>query len=311
MDSGFPIDVALPAVIVSMMLVVGMRLHPADFTRLAAAPLAAAVGLATMFVVFPALAFAVAAVFELSPELRIGLVLLAASPSGSTSTFFTYFARGDVALAVTLTAISKVVPVLTIPLYLSIAGYVFSGADTSLPIRFADTSESVLAIVLLPMAVGMALLARYPAAVAALRPYLARGAAIALVAVIAVLAFRERERLPEMAAAAGPAAAALCVLGMLAAFSAAKLLRLSAAQRSAITIETGMQSGGTAIAIAAGLLSSAAMAVPAAIYSLIMYMAAAAFVMMIRARSAVPAETPEREGAPAAPRLHPAPRRSP
>ncbi|HET8699841.1 MAG TPA: bile acid:sodium symporter family protein [Gammaproteobacteria bacterium] len=309
MESGFPIAVALPAVIVSMMLVVGMRLRPADFTRLAAAPLAAAVGLANMFVVFPALAFAVAAVFDLSPELRIGLVLLAASPSGSTSTFFTYFARGDVALAVALTTISKAVPVLTIPLYSSIASRVFGGADTSLPIRFADTSESVLTIVLLPMAVGMALLTRYPTAVAALRPHLARGAAITLVAVIAVLAFRERERLPEMAAAAGPAAAALCVLGMLAAFSAAKLLRLSAAQRTAITIETGMQSGGTAIAIAAGLLGSAAMAVPAAIYSLIMYAAAAVFVMAIRIRR--PAEASEREAAPVAAHLHPAPRRSP
>ena len=87
MESGFPIAIALPAVIVSMMLVVGMRLRPADFRRLAAAPLAAAVGLVNMFVVFPALAFAVAAVFDLSPELRVGLVLLAASPSGSTSTF--------------------------------------------------------------------------------------------------------------------------------------------------------------------------------------------------------------------------------
>src|SRR5690606_40845998 len=103
------------------MTAVGMGLRIADFAGLRRAPLAFAIGLLCMFAVFPLIAFALAAGFELEPALAVGLVLLAASPSGSTSTLFTHLARGDTALSLTLTAISKAVPVLTIPLYVGLA----------------------------------------------------------------------------------------------------------------------------------------------------------------------------------------------
>src|SRR5690606_6851874 len=96
---------------------------------------------------------------------------------------------------------------------------------------------------------------------------------------------------PGMFASSGPAALALCVLGMVSAFAAASLARLLRGARTAITIELGMQSGGTSIAIAAGVLGAPAMAVPAAIYSLIMYIAAATFVLLERA--AAPEAAPD------------------
>ena len=290
MQAGVPIDVLLPIVIAMMMLAVGMGLRPADFRAVAAAPLAVVLGLVGMFGVFPLLAFAVAAAFRLEPALAIGLVLLAASPSASTSTMFTYLGRGDVALSVALTAVSKIVPVVTVPVYVSLAAQAFAGERLEIEISFAQTSEAIVATILLPTLAGMAL-DRYVPAARVWRPHVTRASVLLLVVLIGVLVWRERTALPGMLASSGPAALALCLLGMVCAFAAAAVAGLPRAARAAITIELGMQSGGTSIAIAAGVLGAPAMAVPAAAYSLIMYVAAAAFVLL--ERSAEPRTAPD------------------
>src|SRR5690606_26626813 len=276
-----PIDVLLPIVIALMMLAVGMSLRPADFGATARAPLAAAIGFAGMFVVVPLLAFALAAATRLPPELAIGLVLLAASPSASTSTMFTYLARGDVALSVALTAVSKVVPVLTVPFYVSLAAVMATGESVDIEISFADTSESIALTILLPTVAGM-VLRQYAAPSPALRRYVARGSVLLLVVLIGVLAWREGAALPSMFVSSGPAAFALCVLGLLGGYAAATVSRLNRAQRTAIAIEIAMQSGGTSIAIAAGVIGVPAMAVPAAVYSLMMYVIAGAYAAIER-----------------------------
>ena len=281
---------ALPLVVAWMMLAVGMGLRTADVTAVISSPGAAAIGLTGMFVAFPLLAFAIAAGFSLEPELAIGLVLLAASPSASTSTIFTDVARGDTALSVALTAVSKVVPVATIPFYVSLAALAFSGERTEVRMSFADTSESVALTVLLPTAAGMAVRHYFPGSVR-IRPLVARLAIVALVVLIGVLAFRERNALPQMFVATGPAAVTLCVLGMAFGYAAATLGRQPRARRTAIAIEIGMQSGGTSIAIAAGVLGSPAMAVPAAVYSLSMYVLAGAFALAERTAAGRPALT--------------------
>jgi BASS family bile acid:Na+ symporter len=268
----------LPLVIAAMMLSVGMGLRVADFAALLATPRSAAIGLLGMLVTFPALAFLLAWAFTLSPELSVGLVLLAACPSASTSTLFTALARGDAALSLTLTAVSKMLPVLTIPVYVALAAQLFADTDTRLTLGFADTSERLLQMVLLPTLTGMTLRHYLPAFTGRARPYITRVAVITLIVLILVLVYRERQALPGMLLAAGPAAVTLCLLGMACAYGVCGLFRLRDAQRVAITLEVGMQSGGTAIAIAAGILAAPAMAVPAAVYSLIMYLVAGAFV---------------------------------
>lgn len=278
MEAGFPIQTVLPLVIAAMMLGVGMSLRPADFAALASAPRAAVVGLVNMYLVFPALAFLIAASFPLAPALQVGLILLAASPSASTSTLFTYLARGDAALALALTAISKFLPVFIIPLYVGLAAAWFTDAETAIRLSFADTSERLVQIVLLPVVAGMILRHRLPAAAERIRPWVTRLAVLALIGLILALVYRERHALPGMFVSTGPAALALCLLGMACAYGSSMIARLPWQRRSALTIEVGMQSGGTAIAIAAGVMASPAMAVPAAVYSLIMYVAAGLFV---------------------------------
>jgi BASS family bile acid:Na+ symporter len=281
-EAGIPIQVLLPLVIAAMMLGVGMSLRIADFTALLDRPHSAGIGLLCMFLLFPGLAFLIAWVYPLSMELQIGLVLLAASPSASTSTLFTYLARGDAALSLTLTAVSKLLPVVTIPLYVGMATRLFADTDTTLSIGLENISERVVQMVLLPTLAGMALRHYYPNLTDRIRPWVIRGAVLALILLIALLVFRERFKLPAMLLQAGPAALILCLAGMGSAYLISRLSRLPPRQITAIVIETGMQSGGTAIAIAAGLLAVPAMAVPAAVYSLIMYLVTAVFVRLKR-----------------------------
>lgn len=286
MEAGSLINDALPVTIAVMMLAVGMGLKFRDFSALLSSPKAAAIGLVGMFVAFPLLGLGVAAAFPLEPVLQIGLVLLAASPSASTSTAFTYAARGDTALSIALTTVSKVVPVIAIPFWVSLASQTFAGERTPMSLSFADTSESLALTVLLPTLAGMLLRHFFPDAMQRWQPHVGRLGIAALVTLIAAIVYRERNTIGGMFVAAGPAAFALCVVGMTLAFVATVLFGLPSTQRSALTIEIGMQSGGTSIAIAAGVLHSPAMAVPAAIYSLIMYVVAAAFVAFVRTADA-------------------------
>lgn len=301
MESGPAVEVALPFVIAALMTAVGMGLRIADFAGLRRAPLAFAVGLLGMFAIFPLIAFSLAAGFELEPALAVGLVLLAASPSGSTSTLFTHLAHGDTALSLALTAISKAVPVLTIPLYVGLAQHAFAAGDAELVLSFAETSERIVLTVLVPVLVGMSLRARLPALTARLQRGWMRIAVALLVLLIGVLAYGERHALPGMLASAGLPAVGLCALGMASAFGISSLARLTRGQRIAITLEVTVKSGGTAIAIAAGLLGSPAMAVPAAIYSLAMYVFAGGCVAVARAFAGQPATADQAAASASAP----------
>ncbi|OOG25371.1 hypothetical protein B1C78_06875 [Thioalkalivibrio denitrificans] len=278
MEAGIPIQVFLPWVIAALMLGVGLGLHITDFLALFRTPGVALLGLTNMFLVFPALAFLLAWAFSLTPMLAVGLVLLAASPSASTSTVFTDLARGDTALSLALTAVSKFLPVLTIPLYVSIAARWFADMETAFSLSFADTSERMVVMVLIPLIIGMAIRHHRPELAARARRHVLRIALAALVVLIVVLVHRERHALPGMLLAAGPAALALCLAGMCWGYASTALAGYGWRKRTAVTLEMAMQSGGTTIAIAAGILAVPAMAVPGAVYSLIMYVVAGLFV---------------------------------
>ncbi|MFN2308519.1 MAG: bile acid:sodium symporter family protein [Gammaproteobacteria bacterium] len=265
-------------VIGALMLGVGMSLRVADFTGLLAAPRSTVVGLLAMFLMFPALAFGIVWLFPLTPASAVGLVLLAACPSSSTSTLMTYLARGDVALSLALTAFSKLVPVVTIPVFVGLAARLFIDEGTALNVSIAVISGRLLQMVLLPTLAGMLLRAYFPAFTQRAQVYVTRGAVLFLVLTIVALSYRERQALPGMLLSAGPAALTLCVLGMACAHALGRLSRLSGRQRAAITLEVGMQSAGTAISLAAGVMAAPALAVPAAVYAPLMYLVAGAFV---------------------------------
>ncbi len=284
LNAGVSLQIILPLIIAALMLGIGMSLSVHSFSRLLSARRAAAVAFFTQFLILPLLAFVIASIIPMRSELQVGLVLVAACPSASTSNLFTYLARGDTALSISLTAFNKIFALLTIPIYVNFAITFFAGAHRSVTLSFYDTFERLMLIILLPIIVGMVIHYRFPVFTKRTKGMVKKIAIICLILLIAWLVVQQRHSLLDMLFASGLAVVMLCVFAMCCGYGFSTLFKLPDAQRITITLETVMQSGGMAIVIAAGVLDSAAMAIPAAMYSLMMYVFAGAFVLIQNTR---------------------------
>jgi BASS family bile acid:Na+ symporter len=207
----------------------------------------------------------------MQPEIAVGLIVLAVCPGGPSSNLMTYLAKGDVALSVTLTAVSSIVTVFTIPLFTNLALQYFLGENTEIALPIGTTTLQIFLITLLPTAIGMAIRYQFPGTARRLEKQMSRLAAGLLALVIVLLLVKEGSKLPGFLVQVGVGVLLLNLMATLAGFFAGKVFRLPLAQQICIAIEVGIQNGTLAIAITAGLLKNPDMAVPAAIYSLLMY----------------------------------------
>jgi BASS family bile acid:Na+ symporter len=157
MESNFLTSVFLPLALFVIMLGMGLGLKIDDFKRVFTEPKGVLVGLIAQLLLLPLVGFGLATLFPLSPELAVGVVILATCPGGSTSNLMTYLAKGNVALSITLTAISSVITVLTIPLIINVAMRHFLEAETTLQLPFVKTVIQIAVITLVPISIGMAL----------------------------------------------------------------------------------------------------------------------------------------------------------
>ena len=269
-----PIAVLLPAGLAIIMFTVGLRLTVADFARLLADPRAMLVGLGSQLVLLPLLALLILALYPLPPEFAAGLLILAASPGGITSNLLTLLAGGDVALAVSITAVTNVVSIVTLPLV--------TGAAVSIPIL--PTLGGVLLTTGLPLAAAMLLRHHKPALADRLDGALRR-VAVAIFAAIVLYAFwSQAPQIAAHGAELGPAVLALNAGAMALAFLWARLMRLDSRRATAIVLECGLQNAAMAITVGAVLLGKPAMAVPAILYALVMNVTAVGVVLARRTR---------------------------
>lgn len=276
MESSIVTTLLLPVALGIVMLGLGLSLTAADFARVVRYPKAVLVGLFAQTVVLVAGAYVTARLFALSPELAVGLMLLAASPGGATANIYSHLAHGDVALNITLTAINSLLALVTLPLIVDAALVHFLGQDQYVPPPTRKVIE-VAAIIVLPVLIGMALRAGLPKVAAALEKPIRLFAVLVLVAVIGAAIFAEWERLPGFIAAVGAACLAFNLLSMAVGYGLPRLLDLPRSQAIAISMEIGIHNGTLAIFIALTVLQNATMSVPAAVYSIIMFVTAGAF----------------------------------
>ncbi|MBK9368773.1 MAG: bile acid:sodium symporter family protein [Deltaproteobacteria bacterium] len=273
---GFLTDVLMPVALGVIMLGLGLSLTIEDFRRVVSYPRAAFIGLFSQIVLLPAVAFGLAKAFGLPPELAVGLVLLAASPGGATANLFSHLAKGDVALNITLTAINSLLAVVTMPLFVELALRTFMEQDKRMPLQ-TDKAIQVLVIILVPVAIGMAIRSKKESFAQRLeRPVKGspRGF-LALVILAAVL--KERANLVEYFQQVGLAALSFNLISLAVGYLLPQLLAVPRRQAIAVGMEIGVHNGTLAIAVATTVLGSTAIAIPAAIYSLIMFFTAAAF----------------------------------
>jgi len=271
MQSSFFTSVLLPLALAVVMLGMGLGLIPEDFRRITRYPKAVAVGSLCQVLLLPLIGTLIAMVVPMQPEIAVGLIVVALCPGGPSSNLMTYLARGDVALSVTLTAVSSIVTVFTIPLFTNLALQHFLGESTAIALPVGSTILQIFLITLLPVAIGMTIRYLFPNTARRLEKQMSRLAIGLLALIITLLAIKEGNKLPGFLMQAGMSVVLLNLLAMLAGWLAAKLFRLPLAQQICIAIEVGIQNGTLAIAITAGLLNNADMAVPAAVYSLLMY----------------------------------------
>ncbi|WP_255441085.1 bile acid:sodium symporter family protein [Actinoplanes sp. ATCC 53533] len=281
-ESTFLTLVLLPLALGIVMLGLGLSLTVADFSRVLRYPRAVLVALVCQVIVLPGVCFGLVLAFGLRPGLAVGMMLLAASPGGTTASLFSYLFRGDVALNVTLTAVNSVVAVVTLPLVVNFSVAYFTGDPRVIGLQF-DKVAQVFAIVLVPVAVGMWLRNRLPRAAAAAERPVKIFSAVVLAAVIVGAVLAERSHLADYLAAVGVVALLFSVLSLGLGYAAPRLLRVERTQAIACSMEIGIHNSTLAITVALSpqLLDNAEMAVPAAVYGLLMFLTATAFGLLI------------------------------
>ncbi|MFV3091398.1 bile acid:sodium symporter family protein [Pseudomonas sp. GW6] len=268
----------LPAALGIIMLGLGLSLSLADFARVAKFPKPILIGLACQLLLLPLACFFLAKAFGLAPALAVGLMLLAASPGGTTANLYSHLAHGDVALNITLTAVNSVIAILTMPLIVNLSLAYFMSADQAIPLQFAKVVQ-VFVIVLGPVAVGMWLRSRFPGFAERMQKPVKIVSALFLLLIILLAVAKDWRTFVDYAPAVGGAALAFNLLSMAVGYCVPRLLKLNLRQAIAIAMEIGIHNGTLAIALALSpaLLNNPTMAIPAAIYSLIMFVTAALF----------------------------------
>ncbi|MFM7265669.1 MAG: bile acid:sodium symporter family protein [Cyanobium sp.] len=274
MQSSVITAVLLPLALGLVMLAMGLTLVPADFLRIWRQPRAVSLGLLCQMVVLPLLALLIARLVPMDPPIAVGLLVLAFCPVGPAAVLISFLARGDVALALTLTALSSALGVFTIPALTHQALPMVLAAEAVPPLPIGLTMLRICLITVLPAAVGMAIRARAPRTARAWEPRVGRLAASLLVLLILAVLVQERQKLLLFVLQAGPAVILLNGLGIAAALLVAHLGRLPGPQRLALAVVVGLQNAALAIGITAGLLNNPAMAVAPALYGLWMYFSA-------------------------------------
>jgi BASS family bile acid:Na+ symporter len=276
MTSTFFNAVLLPLALAIIMLGLGLSLALSDFKRIVAYPKAVMIGLVSQMLILPLICFFIAKSFGLSPELAVGLMLLAASPGGPTANLYSHLSKGDVALNISLTAVNSLLTLFTLPLIVNFAINYFMESGQIIPMQFKKVSE-VFVMVLAPVSIGMIIKSKFPATSLKLDKPVKILSAIFLVLIIGGVIYQVRENILSYFRMVGLAALVFNILSIGLGYYLPRLLKLEEKQAIAIGMEIGIHNGTLAIFIALSILGNGAMSIPPVIYSLIMFFTAAAF----------------------------------
>lgn len=263
--------IVLGASLIIIMFGMGLSLTINDFKRVVQYPKAVLIGLINQLVLLPAIGFLLVTTFSMSEEVGIGLILLAACPGGPTSNLIAHLAKGDTALSVSLTAISSVITVITIPIIVNMGFVMLQGKGTAFQLDVAQTIGQVFIIVLIPVSVGMTIRHFKKAFAEKMDRPVRITSGIVFVLVIVGVVISEKENIVPYFQQAGWLALALNIATMAVGYFSARLFKLNIAQRISISIESGIQNGTLAISIATVLLKNTSYAIVPAVYGLLMF----------------------------------------
>ena len=275
-------DVILPLALAFIMFVLGLGLTGADFLRVIKQPRDFFVGAVSQIILLPIIAFILVKIWPIAPELAIGVMIIAAAPGGVTSNLLTSFAKGDVALSISFTAIISLLCVITIPFIVLKSVELLGGSNITKDISLLSMSRDMFLIVTVPVILGM-LLRKFSSGVALkLEPIEKKISIVLFVLVLLGAIAAERENVISYFAQAGLITLVLNVVMMVVAYYVAHSLASGKEQKKCITIECGLQNGTLAIFVATSIFGGGVYVIPAATYSLIMFATSLIFVYLVR-----------------------------
>ena len=261
--------IGLPVALGIIMFGLGLSLTIADFRRVRQQPRAVVIALVCQLLLLPAVCFGLVLALDLSPLLGIGMLVLAASPGGTSANLFSHLFHGDVALNVTLTAINSVIAIVTLPVITNLA-IAYFGREDSVSLQVTKVVE-VFAVVLVPVVLGMLVRSRRPGLAAASDRPVRIGSAVILAVLVIGILVDQRDRIGEYFGDVGLATGLFCALSLVIGYVVPKALGVTQAQAVASSMEIGVHNATLAIYIAVEVPDSTEISVPAAVYSIFMF----------------------------------------
>ncbi|WP_339903403.1 bile acid:sodium symporter family protein [uncultured Cyclobacterium sp.] len=280
MESNIFTAVFLPLALAFIMLGMGLTLSIKDFKNIFISPKAISIGLFCQLLMLPILGFLLILAFGLEGSMAVGIMIIASCPGGPTSNMITHLCKGDTALSISLTALSSVITIVTIPLYINYA-IVYFGEEGTVALPVLQTIIQITGVTLIPVVIGMFLKYKFPALSQKADKTVRIASIVFFVVIVGGAIFKEKDNILGFFAEAGPVTVILNILTFGFAWLIAKGFGLPLKQQVSISIESGIQNGTLGIMIAATLLQNSAMVIPVVIYSLIMFIASIFVVVFI------------------------------
>lgn len=274
-------SIALPIALGIIMFGLGLSLTLTDFARVVKQPKAVVIALACQLVLLPIVCFGLVLLFQLPPVLAVGMMMLAASPGGTTANLYSHLFRGDVALNISLTAVNSVIAVVTLPVITNLAIAYFDPFDGQLGLQWAKTLE-VFAIVLLPVALGMLVRRLSPRFADRMDKPVRIASVVILAVVIAGAVASNWALLVENFARLSLITIVFCLISLAVGYYVPRLFRVGRRQAIASSFEIGVHNATLSIVIAQSVLGSVELSLPAAVYGVLMFFIAFAFGFVIR-----------------------------
>ncbi len=276
--------IALPVALGIIMLGLGLSLTLGDFTRVLKHPKAVFIALFCQLILLPALCFGLVLLFDLPPVLAVGMMMLAASPGGSTANLYSHLFRGDVALNISLTAVNSVIAVITLPIITNLSIAHFRPFDDQLGLQWSKALE-VFAIVLLPVILGM-LIRKWNAGFAKKMDKPVRIASVLILVIVITGAVAQNwTLLVENFATLALITVLFCLLSLTVGYFVPRIAKVERDQSIAASFEIGIHNATLTIVIAQSVLGSVELSLPAAVYGVLMFFVAFGFGFLIRERN--------------------------
>ena len=260
-----------PLILAFIMFSLGIGLSLENFKRVIVQPKDFIIGAISQLIILPIVALILIFLFPIPTELKVGLILLAAAPGGVTTNVITKFAKGDVALSISLTAVISLLCFITIPFIFSLTYPIITGQNLPFDYSIGSIIVQIFLITTVPVILGMIFKAIFPSFFARTENFFVKFSFILFVFVLFMAIYQELPNIKEYFAATGLITLSLNIIILIVAYFLCNIFRINPPQKKTILIETGLQNGTLAIVVTSLIFSEGIYLVPIATYALIMY----------------------------------------